>query len=86
MGLAAPPTGVFVCVRVQFQRLAVQTVCCGWNPWALCELHTSEVESTVGSLNKGQRSSPKGSSNDRAAVQRRMESSDVLHEKKILSA
>lgn len=51
------------CVRVcvQFQRLAVQTVCCGWNPWALSELHTSEVDSTMASLNKGQRSSPKGS-------------------------
>lgn len=47
-----------VCVFAQFQRLAVQTVCCGWNPWALSELHTSEVESTVASLNRGQRSSP----------------------------
>lgn len=50
-----------VCGCVQFQRLAVQTVCCGWNPWALSEVHTSEVDSTVASLNKGQRTSPKGS-------------------------
>lgn len=51
--------GLFVCF--QFRGHAVKTVCCGWNPWALGDPQMSEVDTTVASLNKSQKLSPKGS-------------------------
>lgn len=49
---------LFVCF--QFRRYAVPTVLCGWNPWA-SDPPMSEDESTVASINKSQRVSPKQS-------------------------
>ncbi|XP_029291918.1 parapinopsin a [Cottoperca gobio] len=51
---------IYIFMNRQFRGYAVPTVLCGWNPWA-SDLQISEDETTVASLNKTQRVSPKQS-------------------------
>nr|XP_046252982.1 parapinopsin a [Scatophagus argus] len=51
---------IYIFMNRQFRGYAVPIVLCGWNPWAT-DPQTSEGETTVTSLNKSQKVSPKGS-------------------------
>ncbi|XP_028265233.1 parapinopsin a [Parambassis ranga] len=51
---------IYIFMNRQFRGYAVPAVLCGWNPWA-SEPQLSENETTVISLNKSQRVSPKQS-------------------------
>lgn len=50
----------FVCLRVQFRGCAINTILCGRRP-CVSDLQTSEGETTVASISKSQKISPKGS-------------------------
>ncbi|XP_037336562.2 parapinopsin-like [Pungitius pungitius] len=50
---------IYIFMNRQFRGYAVPSVLCGWNPWA--EEQTSEEETSVGSIMKSQKVSPKGS-------------------------
>ncbi|XP_074498842.1 parapinopsin a [Sebastes fasciatus] len=54
---------IYIFMNRQFRGYAVSTVLCGWNPWA-SDQQMSEDETTVASLNKSQRVSPKQSLNE----------------------
>lgn len=49
-----------ICLCFQFRGYAVPIVLCGWNPWA-SDTQMSEGESTIVTLSKGQKVSPKQS-------------------------
>ncbi|KAM6981976.1 parapinopsin a [Tautogolabrus adspersus] len=51
---------IYIFMNRQFRAYAVPTVLCGWNPWA-SDPHISESETTVSSINKSQKVSPKES-------------------------
>ncbi|KAM7411787.1 hypothetical protein PAMA_021655 [Pampus argenteus] len=49
---------IYIFMNRQFRGYAVPTVLCGWNPW-VSDTQTSECETTVASINKSQKVSPK---------------------------
>ncbi|KAI3357677.1 hypothetical protein L3Q82_016078 [Scortum barcoo] len=51
---------IYTFMNRQFRGYAIPTVLCGWNPWA-SDPQMSENETTVSSLNKSQKVSPKES-------------------------
>uniref|UniRef100_A0A671VYZ6 Rhodopsin n=1 Tax=Sparus aurata TaxID=8175 RepID=A0A671VYZ6_SPAAU len=51
---------IYIFMNRQFRGYAVPTVLCGWNPWT-SDPQTSDCETTVASVNKSQRVSPKES-------------------------
>ncbi|XP_047460859.1 parapinopsin-like [Mugil cephalus] len=51
---------IYIFMNRQFRAYAIPTVFCGWNPWA-SELQISEGETTVASITRSQKVSPKQS-------------------------
>ncbi|XP_068996164.1 parapinopsin a [Embiotoca jacksoni] len=51
---------IYIFMNRQFRSFAVPFVLCGWNPWA-SDQQISEGETTVASISKSQKVSPKGS-------------------------